>query len=69
MPEPSGFPARVDQELVHCRIDNVRVWPSTRGHLAKTADEGALDSCVEEKVIARGVEGRRDACGIYGAVH
>jgi hypothetical protein len=26
-----------------------------------TDDEGALDSCVEKEVAARGVEGRRDA--------
>ena len=51
------------------RVNNVRVSPSTRRHLAQTADEGALNPFGEEEVAARGVEGRRDLCGIYAAVH
>ena len=66
---PRSRPAVSYFQLVHCRINSVRVWPSTRRHLAKTADEGALNPCVEEKVAARGAEGRRDACVIHGAVH
>ncbi len=50
-----------------CRGNNARVSPSPRRHLAKTSDEGALDSCVEEEVAARGVEGRRDAVFICAA--
>ena len=66
--------------LMLCRISSLRVLPSTRRHLATTPGVGAPNPCVEEgwaprsgwpKAIpeARGVAGRRDVCGIYGAVH
>ena len=52
-----------------CRISSVRVSPSTRRHLARTQDEGVVNSYVEDEGAARGVEDRRDACGTYAAVH
>jgi hypothetical protein len=43
--------------------------PSHSAFLARTHDEGASRRCVEEEDAARGVEGRRDVCGISGSVH
>ena len=43
-----------------CFVNTVSVMPSTRRHLARIDDEGALDSCTEEEDAARGVEGRQN---------
>ncbi len=46
-----------------------RVSPRPQRHLAKTSDEGALDSCFEEEVEAKAVEGRRSAVIICATDH